>query len=51
MRACAEAHADDGVWISERFVQAYTALHQRGHAHSVEVWQDTRSLAASTACR
>ena len=27
-------------WISPRFIQAYTQLHQAGHAHSVECWLD-----------
>lgn len=26
-------------WISPSFIEAYTALHQAGHAHSVECWQ------------
>jgi leucyl/phenylalanyl-tRNA---protein transferase len=25
-------------WITEEFITAYTRLHQRGHAHSVECW-------------
>ena len=39
MRGCATAHAHQGVWISTGFITAYTALHERGDAHSVEVWQ------------
>lgn len=39
MRSCATAHEGDGVWITPRFVTAYAALHARGYAHSVEVWQ------------
>ena len=39
MRACAKAHADDGVWISPTFIEAYCELHASGYAHSVEVWQ------------
>src|SRR5437867_12452350 len=35
IRACAERRA--GTWISPGIMQAYTALHGRGHAHSVEV--------------
>jgi leucyl/phenylalanyl-tRNA--protein transferase len=27
-------------WITPRIVQAYTDLHERGYAHSVECWQD-----------
>ncbi len=36
MRACGER---DETWISEDIVQAYTALHRHGLAHSVEAWQ------------
>ena len=28
-----------GTWISDDMVEAYTNLHNLGHAHSVEVWQ------------
>jgi len=27
-------------WITPEFIDAYTKLHQSGHAHSVECWQD-----------
>lgn len=41
MRACAEPRdGQDGTWISEAMVRAYTVLAQRGFAHSVEAWQD-----------
>jgi len=36
--ACAETPRPGG-WISPEFIAAYTALHQAGHAHSVECWQ------------
>ena len=40
MRACAEPRPDHPeTWINEPIVAAYTALHQRGFAHSVECWQ------------
>jgi leucyl/phenylalanyl-tRNA---protein transferase len=29
-------------WITSDFVRAYGELHRRGHAHSVECWQDGR---------
>lgn len=29
-------------WISPEIVDTYCALHELGHAHSVEVWQDER---------
>ncbi len=40
IRACAESHAHTGVWISDLFVATYRKLHERGYAHSVEVWRD-----------
>ncbi len=41
MRACAEPRAyADGTWISEDVIAGYSALHQRGFAHSVEVWNN-----------
>ena len=27
-------------WISREFLEAYTLLHEQGHAHSLECWQD-----------
>lgn len=30
---------DGGTWILPEMIEAYTALHADGHAHSVEVWQ------------
>lgn len=38
IRACAAAHADSGVWITNTFIETYCALHRSGYAHSVEVW-------------
>ncbi len=35
MRACADRAE---TWISEEIISAYTALHERGFAHSVETW-------------
>ena len=29
-----------GTWITDEMMQAYTQLHELGHAKSVEVWQD-----------
>jgi leucyl/phenylalanyl-tRNA--protein transferase len=40
MRRCAMTHRSDGIWITPGFVRAYGELHERGFAHSVEVWQD-----------
>ena len=42
MRACANAprEGQNGTWIGEEMIAAYTALHRMGHAHSVEAWQN-----------
>lgn len=37
MRACADR---EETWISEQLIDAYTALHAQGAAHSVECWRD-----------
>jgi leucyl/phenylalanyl-tRNA--protein transferase len=44
MAACAETPrpGQDGTWISEDMLAAYTRLHDAGYAHSVEVWQDRK---------
>jgi leucyl/phenylalanyl-tRNA--protein transferase len=40
MRACAAPTPDrPSTWISDEFVTSYVALHRRGLAHSVEVWE------------
>ncbi|GIX17850.1 MAG: leucyl/phenylalanyl-tRNA--protein transferase [Rhodothalassiaceae bacterium] len=39
--ACAEpAPGREDSWINPAIIALYDALHQRGHAHSVECWQD-----------
>jgi leucyl/phenylalanyl-tRNA--protein transferase len=39
MRGCAEPRAgQDGTWISDVMLEAYTAMAEAGLAHSVEVW-------------
>lgn len=43
MTECAGAH-EDGNWIDDDFVTAYTMLHVLGHAHSVEVWNSSGDL-------
>jgi leucyl/phenylalanyl-tRNA--protein transferase len=41
MAACAEPRPDHaGTWISPEMIDAYTALHRLGFAHSVETWHD-----------
>ena len=43
MEACAApARGRRTTWISPEFIDAYTALHEQGHAHSVECWQAGR---------
>jgi leucyl/phenylalanyl-tRNA--protein transferase len=43
IRACAEPRDyDSGTWITDDMLQAYIQLHQLGHAHSVEVWEDSQ---------
>jgi len=38
---CAAPAPDrEGTWINRRIRELYGALHQMGHAHSVEVWHD-----------
>ena len=39
--ACAEPRPDQpDTWITQQMQQAYITLHQRGFAHSIEVWKD-----------
>ena len=43
MEGCAgPAPGRESTWISPEFIEAYTALHDLGHAHSVECWQNGR---------
>lgn len=37
--AAPRAYADD-TWISPGIIAGYCALHEQGHAHSIEVWHD-----------
>lgn len=40
VRACAAPRSySRDTWIGTAMLQAYTALHIQGHAHSIEVWQ------------
>jgi leucyl/phenylalanyl-tRNA--protein transferase len=39
IRGCAE-RPGEGTWITADMIDAYTRLHELGHAHSVEVWHD-----------
>ena len=42
MKGCAEMvrPKQDGTWVSNDFIEAYTRLHNLGWAHSAEAWQD-----------
>ena len=43
IRACQNAYRkgqSGGTWISESMISAYSKLHQKGFAHSVEVWDE-----------
>ncbi len=35
---------EEGQWITSHFIDTYTELHQRGFAHSVEVWNQSGDL-------
>ena len=35
-----EREGQDGTWITDTIVDAYTQLHQLGYAHSAETWQN-----------
>ena len=35
-----ERNGQDGTWIKNEVVEAYTTLHQLGYAHSAEAWQN-----------
>ena len=43
MRSCSDRGLrPEGTWISPQMMAAYQALHDLGHAHSVETWLDDR---------
>jgi leucyl/phenylalanyl-tRNA--protein transferase len=37
MRACGDCRPE-GTWVTDDMLVAYTELHRRGHAHSIETW-------------
>jgi leucyl/phenylalanyl-tRNA--protein transferase len=41
MRECGRGR-DDGTWILPEMIDAYVRLHELGHAHSFEVWNEDR---------
>ena len=40
VQACADRPDGDGTWITDEILDSYESLHELGHAHSVEVWQE-----------
>lgn len=43
MQACSKPRdTEDSVWISDEIIEAYTALHHMGLAHSIETYIDNR---------
>jgi leucyl/phenylalanyl-tRNA--protein transferase len=40
IRGCAY-RPGEGTWITAAMVAAYTALHERGYAHSIETWHES----------
>ena len=43
MRGCATpAEGRETTWINSEIYRLYTALHRRGHAHSIEVWESEK---------
>jgi leucyl/phenylalanyl-tRNA--protein transferase len=43
MEECAQPRpGQDGTWISDWIIEAYSALHAQGYAHSIEVWEAER---------
>lgn len=44
IEACSAAPrpGQDGTWITEEIIDAYTQLHEAGYAHSAEAWQDDK---------
>jgi leucyl/phenylalanyl-tRNA--protein transferase len=43
---CSHSHrpGQSGTWIVPEMKAAYLALHRRGHAHSIETWQDGKLI-------
>lgn len=43
IRSCADATYDrPRTWLNDELIEVYIELSRRGHAHSIEVWQDDR---------
>ena len=48
IEACAAAQRpeQDGTWIGPEIIDAYSALHREGDAHSAELWDEAEQLVA-----
>jgi leucyl/phenylalanyl-tRNA--protein transferase len=49
IRACSDPRGDEeapenGTWITDEMIDAYTNLHHQGDAHSIEVWSDDKLI-------
>lgn len=45
IRHCSELRIhEEGAWLGEKVIQAYTKMHELGKAHSVEVWDGEGKL-------
>lgn len=45
IRECAKPREDqEGTWIVDPMIEAYLAMHQAGHAHSIECWDANDQL-------
>lgn len=47
MQACAAPRArrpEEGTWITQDMLTAYSRLHQQGYAHSIEAWREQELL-------
>ena len=40
--SCAKPRNDEGTWLVEEMVDAYSTLHTLGYAHSVETWREDK---------
>ena len=40
IEACSRKDTEEDSWIDQEMMDAYSKLHDQGHAHSVEIWRD-----------
>lgn len=40
IRSCSKLRIEEGAWLGEEMIAAYSELHRQGFASSVEVWDD-----------